>query len=127
MEIERLVALVREHAYAAHYRINWPKLRIQRRTTRQQVLGMVVNQHPNIPRDVYKRYRAIITNCLNYGFLPNALWYGGDFIEAPQAFASHLQGKVSYFKSINPVKGEKLVTLLHEAIEKHRDEKFDIP
>lgn len=126
-EIEQLIALVRQHAYDARYRINWSKLRVQRRTTRQQVLGMVVNVHPNIPRDVYKRYRAIITNCFNYGFLPNALWYGGDFIEAPQAFASHLHGKVSYFKSINPNKGEKLTLLLREAIEKHRDETFDIP
>lgn len=124
-EVDALIARVDALAKGAGYRINWKKLRIQRPPTRQKMLGMVVNQHPNIPRDVYRRYRNIIFNCLEYGFFPNALRYGGEFIDAPQAFASHLKGKVSYFQSINPVHGAQLAEVLQRAIERHQNESFE--
>lgn len=121
-DVDALVKLVIEHVHRAGYRINPDKLRIQRRWHRQKMLGMVVNEHPNIPRDVYRRYRAIVHNCLREGFTVNALRYGDEYADTPGSFVSHLQGKFSYFHSVNPVRAARLSETLKRAVQEHTDE-----
>lgn len=121
-EVDALVRLVIDHIHKAGYCINPDKLRIQRRWHRQKMLGMVVNEHPNIPRDVYRRYRAIVHNCMRQGFTVNALRYGDEYTDTPGAFVAHLQGKFSYFHSVNPVRASKLADGLRQAMELHRDD-----
>jgi len=122
-DVNTLVTRMTELIQAAGYRTNRRKLKIQRHHHQQCMLGMVINTHPNIPREVYRRYRAIIKNCYEQGFEINALRYG---FEPPQAFADHLRGKVSYFNSVNPERAATLMTILNQASQRHTTE-FDNP
>lgn len=114
--ITDIVTLVTQHALAAGYRINKRKLKVQKRHHRQEMLGIVINEHPNINRQTYRRYRAILTNCIRDGFEVNALRYGWD---PPETFIDHLQGKCSYFNSVNVSKAQQLLTLLNKAKQKY--------
>jgi len=120
--VRELIGLVIDHIHRAGYRMNPDKLRIQRRWHRQKMLGMVINEHPNIPRDVYRHFRAVVFNCLNQGFTVNALRYGDEYADTPGSFVAHLQGKISYFHSVNPARAARLAEVLNQAKEKHRDE-----
>lgn len=121
-DVDALVKLVIDHVHRAGYRINPDKLRIQRRWHRQKMLGMVVNQHPNIPRNVYRKYRAVVHNCLRQGFTVNALRYGDAYADTPGTFLTHLQGKISYFHSVNAERATVLSDVLKQAVERHTDE-----
>jgi hypothetical protein len=69
------------------------------------MLGMIINEKMSIPKETYRRYRAIIHNCLQHGFEPNQVRYAW---EGTGSFKEHLLGKLSYFSSIDPVRGGKL-------------------
>lgn len=114
--VDDLIQLMQGKIQQAGYRTNMKKLKVQRSYRRQKMLGIVVNEHPNIPRDQYRRYRAIIHNCLQHGFEINALRFGWD---PPETFLEHLRGKLSYYHSINPLKAEPLRQALKEAEAKH--------
>ena len=122
-QVDDLIEMMRKLIEAAGYRTNAKKLKIQRHFRRQYMLGMTVNEHPNIPADTYKKYRAVLFNCIRDGFEANAVRYGFD---PPEAFASHLQGKVAYFTQVNPKKAQVLKDRLQEALAKHANE-FDTP
>lgn len=100
----------------AGYRTNREKTKVQRRWRRQKVLGIVVNEKVSVPRDEYRRYRALLHNCLTQGWLVNALRFGWDPVET---FHAHVHGKIVYIKHIDPVKGEKLEALYAQVIEKY--------
>lgn len=104
-EVNRLIKDVRRLIQKAGYKTNLKKTKIQRRWRRQKMLGMVINEKTSIPRETYRRYRAILHNCLQHGFEPNEVRYAW---EGTGTFKEHLQGKISYFKSIDPVKAAKL-------------------
>lgn len=100
--IESLVGAI---ALEEGFQLNFRKTRLQTRSRRQLVTGIVVNAWPNLPRAEYDCLKAILYNCLRYGpasqnreDLPN--------------FRDHLAGRVSRFKWINQHKGEKLEALL---------------
>jgi RNA-directed DNA polymerase len=119
-EVDAIIELMRKLITNAGYRTNPKKLKIQRCWRRQRMLGMVVNSdHPNIPVDVYRRYRAIIHNCLLRGFEENAVRYGFDPVEG---FASHLRGKVAYFMQTNPQRAVHLHDELMAALVRHEPE-----
>lgn len=117
--VDKLIEQMRQLIVKAGYRTNAKKLKVQRHWHRQHMLGMVVNEHPNIPVDVYRRYRAILHNCVRDGFEVNAVRYGFD---PPEGFISHLQGKISYFMQVNPAKAKLLKANLEEALEKHKQD-----
>lgn len=121
-DVNDIIKLTIEYIHKANYRVNYSKLRIVRRWHRQRTLGIVVNEHPNIPVDIYRRYRAIIHNCLMQGFTVNAIRYGAEYTDTPSAFASHLLGKCNYFRSVNLTKANKLLATLTLAMDKHRGE-----
>lgn len=119
-EVNAIINLMRKLIERAGYRTNKDKLKVQRHYRRQAMLGMVINSdHPNIPADLYKRYRAILFNCKQRGFEENAVRYGFDPIEG---FISHLQGKIAYFGQVNPQKAARLKSCLAEAIAIHGEE-----
>jgi retron-type reverse transcriptase len=117
--IDDVYALMMRAGYTPHRK----KLKVQRQGRQQRMLGMVVNEKPNIPQVTYKKYRAIVFCCLKDGFYLPALRYGYD---PPEGFVSHLQGKISYFYSINPQKAEKLAVVLEQAKIAH-DEYYGPP
>ena len=119
-EVNAIITLMRQCIEKAGYRTNKDKTKIQRHYRRQAMLGMVINSdHPNIPADIYKRYRAILHNCVRDGFECNAVRYG---FEPVEGFLSHLQGKVAYFAQVNPAKAAKLKSRLAEAVAIHGEE-----
>jgi hypothetical protein len=81
------------------------------------MLGIVVNEKPNIPRHIYRLYRSIMHNCLRHGFEANATMYGWN--DADGDFVEHLRGKLSYFQSINPDKAAALRTVFDQAVATH--------
>ncbi|HVJ67870.1 MAG TPA: reverse transcriptase family protein [Caulifigura sp.] len=86
------------------FKLNKSKRRILRRTVRQTVTGVVVNQHPNVARDDFDRLKATLFNCVKLG--PSTQNRKGH----PQ-FAAHLQGRIAHVSSINAAKGTKLKAL----------------
>lgn len=104
-DVNTLIKDIRGLIRAAGYKTNTKKTKIQRRWRRQKMLGMVINEKTSIPREVYRRYRAILHNCLEHGFEPNEVRYSWD---GTGSFREHLVGKLSYFKSIDPEKTAKL-------------------
>ncbi len=83
------------------FSINHSKTFTKTRSQQQSLVGVVVNEHPNISRKEYDKIKAILHNCKTYG-IDNQ---NKDRLDNFQEF---LRGKVAYVSSINPSKGAKL-------------------
>lgn len=81
--------------------LNVRKSRVRPASTRQTVTGIVVNEHPNVPRREFDALKAIIHNCVLHG--PESQNRAGH-----GEFRAHLQGRISWVASLNPGRGEKL-------------------
>lgn len=81
------------------------KTRVRLRSQRQQVLGVVVNDRPTIPRDEYDRLRAVLFNAARTG--PAA-----QNREGHADFRAHLLGRVSWIASLDPARGARLRAML---------------
>ena len=66
------------------------KTRIMRRGVRQQLAGIVVNEHMNVVRADYDRLKATLTNCIRHGAESQnrtscedfrAIFWGESFVE----------------------------------------------
>jgi RNA-directed DNA polymerase len=91
------------------FAINRRKTRIMRRSDRQRVTGIVVNDHINVPRPEYDRLKAILHNCMRHG---PAAQNRDDHSD----FRAHLDGRVTWVENVNPHRGLKL-RLLFERID----------
>ena len=87
------------------YTINRKKLRIVRSGRQQRLLGMTVNEKPNIMRLQYRKMRARIHNCKTKGLAVVASEMG---INNPLKLKSQIEGQLSYWNMINPIKAAKL-------------------
>ena len=92
-----VAAILHEEGLAVYHR----KTRIMRQGVRQYLAGIVVNRHLNLPRPDFDRLKATLTNCLHYG--PST-----QNREAHPDFRSHLEGKLSFAKMVNPAKAKRL-------------------
>ena len=81
--------------------VNARKTRLMRRGARQQVTGIVVNDHLNVPRPSYDALKAVLHNCARHG--PAAQNRDG----VPD-FRAHLDGRVAWVEAVNPSRGAKL-------------------
>ncbi|HET6250976.1 MAG TPA: reverse transcriptase family protein [Tepidisphaeraceae bacterium] len=88
-------------AHEEGFALNFRKTRILRAGGRQRITGVVVNVHPNIPRDEFDHLKAILTNCARHG--PDSQNRDGH-----ADFRAHLSGKIAHVANINPARGEKL-------------------
>jgi len=96
-----VAAIASEEGFTVHHR----KTRIMRRSVRQHIAGLVVNERQNIRRADFDQLKAILTNCIRSGpFTQNR--------NAHPDFRAHLEGRVAFVKSIHPAKAEKLEKLL---------------
>ena len=96
----RVAAIAREEGF----NINTRKTRMMRAGVRQQVTGIVINRHANLPRDEFDRLKAILTNCARHG--PQS-----QNREGRDNFRDYLGGKVAYARMVNPARGDKLQRL----------------
>lgn len=83
------------------FELNYRKSRFMRRSLRQQLCGIVVNERPNLPRAEYDTLKAILTNCVRHG--PT-----GQNRDGRADFCGHLRGRVAFVGQINPRRGDKL-------------------
>lgn len=113
-DADRVIALVSTAIQNAGFRVNDAKTKVETQARRQQVLGVVVNEKPNIARHEYLRLRAIIHNCRVFGFDTQFERAGKASVAALYSF---LKGKIVYIKHIAPEAGEKLTAQLEDAMD----------
>jgi len=84
------------------FAVNQSKFRVVRRSQRQMVTGIVVNDSLRIPREDRRRFRAILFNCERDGIASQSRGRPG--------FASYLRGFASYVNMVHPEEGAELLT-----------------
>jgi RNA-directed DNA polymerase len=96
--VEALVAqIARDEGFA----INADKTALRTRGSRQTVCGIVVNDHPNVPRLQYDRLRALLHNAARDGPAAHDRGHVPDF-------EAHVRGRIAWVSAVNPARGEKL-------------------
>lgn len=95
--VRAVTTIVAEEGFA----VNAAKTRVQRATRRQLVTGVVVNSATGVPREQEDRLRAV---------LHDAQRHGPDAANRAQLrdFRAHLEGRVGWVESVNPVRGRRL-------------------
>ncbi|MCY2965951.1 MAG: reverse transcriptase family protein [Planctomycetota bacterium] len=94
---------------AEGFSIQHRKTRIQRSGKRQSVLGVVVNQRPNVDRRDFDTLKAILFNCARTG--PEE-----QNKEQHPNFRQHLAGRIAWVKGIHPARGERLQKLFDRIV-----------
>ncbi len=97
----RFSAMVGAIAIEEGFQVQHRKTRIMPRSQRQEVTGLVVNQHPAIRRIEFDRLRATLHNCARLG--PESQNRDG----RPD-FRAHLEGAVAWVRQVQPTRGAKL-------------------
>jgi hypothetical protein len=90
-----LIAL--EEGFEVHTR----KSRFMRQGVCQQLVGVVVNTHPNVRREAYDDLKAVLHNCARHG--PASQNRAGH-----ADFRAYLLGRVAQVAQINPARGSRL-------------------
>ncbi|MEQ9323645.1 MAG: reverse transcriptase family protein [Polyangiaceae bacterium] len=106
---DRLVPVIAAIAIDSGFVVNFRKTRVMRRGDRQEVAGIVVNEHPNVRRRDYERLEAILTNCASRGFAEENRRGHPDF-------RAHLRGKIAWIASVSPRRGDKLLAVYERAV-----------
>ncbi|MBA3261587.1 MAG: hypothetical protein H0T69_03755 [Thermoleophilaceae bacterium] len=83
------------------FRLNGAKTRAMARSARQQLCGVVVNEHPNVPRREYDLLKAILHDAARNG--PAAANRG----DHPD-FRAHRLGRIAWVEQLNPPRGQRL-------------------
>ena len=78
-------------------RLNPDKVHINRSNKRMRVVGIVVNEKTNIPRETWRNFRARLHN-LKVGCTP-----------IDEKTAQQLRGKIEWYKSVNPTRGQQFL------------------
>ena len=102
---ERFHVEVAAIAIEEGFHLNTRKTRVMRSGVRQQVTGVVINQHPNVCRDDFDVLKATLTNCVRHG--PDS-----QNREGRPHYRHYLCGKVAWVRMLNPARGAKLDKLL---------------
>ncbi|SFH53090.1 reverse transcriptase family protein [Planctomicrobium piriforme] len=83
------------------------KSKVMVHSRRQQALGIVINQHPNLPRQEYKLLHAILHNCVVQG--PHSQNRDGHL-----DYHAHLAGRIANLRRLNPARAAKLQTMFEQ-------------
>ena len=98
-----VAAIVLEEGFAVQHR----KTRIMRQAVRQKLVGLTVNQRPNITRTDFDRLKAILTNCIRHGAASQNRTAHPDF-------RAHLAGRIAFVEFLNPQKAQRLRQLMEQ-------------
>ncbi|MDB5347364.1 MAG: hypothetical protein JWP89_5741 [Schlesneria sp.] len=99
--LARLRILINAIVLDEGFEIRHRKTQVMPAGTRQQVAGIRLNVHPNIPREAFDELKAILHNCLRYG-------PGSQNRTGHPSFRDHLNGRLAYWSSICPDRIVKL-------------------
>jgi RNA-directed DNA polymerase len=97
----QLVERVRRIVVAEGFRVNDAKTRVRTAGERQAVAGLVVNDHPQVPREEYDRLRAVLHDASVNG--PAAANRAGH-----PDFRSHLLGRIGWVATGSSTRAAKL-------------------
>ncbi len=97
----RLVALAAEIARDEGFLLNSAKTRVMPRSARQQLCGVVVNEHPNVTRHEYDLLKATLHDAARNGV------DAANRAEHPD-FRAHLLGRIAWVGQLNPPRGRRL-------------------
>lgn len=81
------------------YRVNYDKIRVQRQGQQQRLLGLTINDHPNLPKRLYRGMRALVHQCAMHGYEETAKHRG---FECGDALETYLQGMFAYAEPLAP-------------------------
>jgi hypothetical protein len=101
----RFDVLVAAIALEEGFQVNHHKTRIMRQGERQQLVGLVTNQQPHVPRRARERLEAVLTNGARHGLASQNR-------EANPHFLESLRGQVAWVAQVNPAHARKLRRLL---------------
>jgi RNA-directed DNA polymerase len=93
--------IAREEGFVLNHR----KTRCLPAAQRQEVCGVVVNRHPNLPRDEFDRLKAILHQCVMHG--PSSQNRSG-----VDHWREYLHGRVAWAAQLNAGKATRLQRLL---------------
>lgn len=99
--LARLRILINAIVLDEGFEIRHRKTQVMPAGARQQVAGVRLNVHPNIPRETFDELKAILHNCWRYG--PDSQNRTGH-----PHFRDHLNGRLAYWSSICPDRIVKL-------------------
>jgi len=97
-DVHKLLNEISKIIYKNGFSLNSSKTRIARKNTRQEVTGIVVNSHMQLPKKVRKEIRQQVYYIRKYG-LDSHLEHIG---ETRKNYLSHLLGKACFALFINP-------------------------
>src|SRR5262249_1538340 len=97
--------------------VNQGKFRVIRASQRQLVTGVVVNAELRVPRDVRRRFRAILHNCRTHGLESQARGH--------PRFGAYLRGFASYVNMVHPEEGADLLREVDALLGPETDEAED--
>lgn len=102
--LKTLIPLVQQVIREERFVVQKKKRKVIRNNQRQQICGVVVNQHTNYPRKEFDRLKAILFNCVRFG-------PGSQNREGVPNFREHLSGRIGFVKQLNHGRGQKLESL----------------
>lgn len=97
------------------FRVNKDKTKVMKRGVRQYVCGAVVNDKVNLPKVERRKLRAIVHNICTNGLEAEA----SKTDQHPSAFLSHIQGRLNWFKQLNPQGADPLISKLKTYVEEN--------
>ena len=105
----RLSSWVTAIAKGEGFSINKEKTLVMRKGQRQMVTGVVVNEKLSIDRRQFDLLKAILTNCIRFGWVSQNKDNRANFL-------AHLRGRVGYMTQIDKNKGAKLQALFDRIV-----------
>ncbi len=99
-----LQSLIGAIALEEGFEVNPRKTRVQTQSQSQRLVGVVINEKANLPREEFDRLKAILHNCIRYG-------PASQNRQGLDDFKAHLAGKLAYVRGLNPARGERLQRL----------------
>ena len=106
---DRLAAWVGRIALEEGYTVNHRKTWLASQATQQRVCGVVVNQHPNLPREAFDRLRALLHQCATHGPASQS-------DRALDEFRLHVLGRMTWAEQVNPSKARRLRKLFDRIV-----------
>jgi RNA-directed DNA polymerase len=102
---DRIQAMVGAAALEEGFDLNHRKTRCATRAGAQRLCGVMINEHPNLPRREFDRLKAVLHGCVVDGPAAHNRDQTADW-------RGHLIGRVAWARQVNPVKAQRLSTLL---------------